>query len=196
MLRAHAGRGFTLIELMVTLTLASILMVVAIPAVFSWVADARVRTAGETLQNAVRVAQGEAIRRSRSAVLVLTNATPALNAAPAANGQRWYVQTVQRASDGAAELASLYVRGGTEPASKNVSVTGPSVVCFNAFGQLTSLTAAQTGLGVACDTKLPKTYALSASGTTRNLNVQIGLGGQVRMCDPARTLSDTTPDGC
>jgi type IV fimbrial biogenesis protein FimT len=34
------------------------------------------------------------------------------------------------------------------------------------------------------------------AGADRPLQVQIKLGGQVRMCDPARTLSATQPDGC
>lgn len=191
-----ASRGFTLIELMVTLALVALLMMIAVPSISSWMADARVRAAGEALQNAARIAQGEAIRRSRSSMLVLTLATPGLDAAPTANAQHWYAEVVPLASDSASDAAGRYLRGGTDPSAMNVAVSGPAVVCFNAFGQLTALTAAQTGLGAACDLTLPKEISLSASGATRSMKVQIALGGRVRLCDASKTLSNTTPDGC
>lgn len=193
---AGAVRGFSLIELMVTLAVATLLMVAVIPAVTTWMADARVRAAGEALQNAARLAQGEALKRSRTSVLALTTAAPALNATPAANAQHWFVQVVTRPSDSASEAASLYVRGGTEPSSLNVTVAGPALLCFNAFGQQTALGATATGLGVKCDTASPAVYTLSGTGASRSMKVQVALGGQVRLCDASKTFSDSTPDGC
>ena len=39
-------------------------------------------------------------------------------------------------------------------------------------------------------------YDVSLPGSDRPLRVTVSMGGQVRMCDPARTQSATQPDGC
>lgn len=198
--RALAARGFSLIELMVTLSVAAFLLTTAAPAVSSWIADSHVRSVADTLQNAVRLAQAEAIARSRPAVLALTTDAPALGTAPAANGPRWMVRLLGRDTDTEDDAAALFLRGGAEAATMGVSVTGPALVCFNGFGQQVTLASTATGLDTACtapaDATHPTTYALTHAGGSRTLQVQVGLGGQVRMCDPAKTLAADTPEGC
>ncbi|MEE2978934.1 MAG: prepilin-type N-terminal cleavage/methylation domain-containing protein, partial [Pseudomonadota bacterium] len=44
-------RGFTLIELLVTISVFAFLMLLAAPSFTSWIQDAQVRTAAESLQN-------------------------------------------------------------------------------------------------------------------------------------------------
>lgn len=189
--------GLTLIELMVTVALVALLLVMAMPSLGSWMADARVRSSADALQNALRLAQGEAIKRSRTAVLMLTTAKPDINATPSTNGNRWVVKMVARDTDTSAETQALFVRGGAESSSQGVAVTGPALLCFNAFGQPITLTATATGLGAACSSATtPIVYSLSATGASHDLRVQVGLGGQVRMCNPAKSLSNAAPDGC
>jgi len=189
-------RGFSLIELMVTLGVAALLLLAAAPAMQSWVADARVRTAAEAFQNAARLAQAEAMRRSRTAVLMLTDSTPTLAAVPAADGQRWVVRVLERNIDDGVE-DSMFVRGGSEASAGEVTVQGDALTCFNAFGQLTTLTAQTTGLA-ACTAPTDSTaneFVFSRDGG-RSLKVLISRGGQVRMCDAQKTFSDDHPDGC
>ena len=57
MLSPAHHRGFTLIELLVTIALIAILLLLAVPALGTWSADARVRSTAESLQNALRLAQ-------------------------------------------------------------------------------------------------------------------------------------------
>lgn len=190
-------RGISLIELMVTLTIVAVLTVLALPKLGTWVADSRVRTAAQALQDALRMARVESLKRSRIGMLALTNAAPVLNAAPVANGTRWFVQLAARPSDSADELKDLYVTGGTEVATERITLKGPALICFNALGQLTPVGSTATGLSVACDTNdLPKEYQLSSSVGSKTLKVQVALGGQVRICDAGKSLSDDTPDGC
>lgn len=201
MLTRRPPRGFSLIELLVVLTVLALLLVALVPGLGSWGADNRVRTVGDTLQNALRLAQAEAIRRSRPAVLMLTDSSaPTLNATPAANGGRWVVRLLARDTDSDDEEDTLFVRGGTEPASLDVTVTGPALACFNALGQLVTLSASATGLGAACsapdDGASPLSYTLFHDAAAHDLEVQVGLGGQVRLCDPGKTLSDSVPEGC
>lgn len=190
--------GFSLVELLMVLLMIGVLASLAIPPITEWVAVSRVRSAAEGIQHAVRLAQAEALRRSRSTALVLTQATPAIGATPAADGQRWWVQSLQRSGEDASTQQML--QNGTDPASMNVSVSGVAALCFNALGQQVTLTAAANGLGVDCTAPGAATpyteYTFTHTRTTRRMRVQVGKGGEVRMCNPDKTLSDEAPDGC
>ena len=62
-------QGFTLIEIMVVLSIAVIITTVGIPSVMSTIASNRVSTAGNNLVTALNLAKSEAIRTNRSTVL-------------------------------------------------------------------------------------------------------------------------------
>lgn len=190
--------GFSLIELVVVLLMIGVLASLALPPITEWVAVSRVRAAAEGIQHAVRLAQAEALRRSRSTALVLTQAPPAVGATPAADGQRWWVQSLQRSGEDASTQQML--QNGTDPASMNVSVSGVAALCFNALGQQITLAAAANGLGVDCTAPSTATtyteYTFTHTRTARRMRIQVGKGGEVRMCNPDKTLSDEAPDGC
>jgi len=76
-------RGFSLIELMVTISVMALLLAAAVPSFGPWVANSRVRSTAESLQNGIRLAQTEAVRRNRQVAFTFTNETPSLTAAPA-----------------------------------------------------------------------------------------------------------------
>jgi type IV fimbrial biogenesis protein FimT len=208
----NAGRsadaGFTLVEMMVVLAIAVLLTLAALPMVGNWIAQAQIRSAADAMQNAVRLAQGEAIKRSRTAVLMLTNSTPNASATPATGGTRWVVRLLARATDDGETDQDLFVRGGTEPANLGVEVKATvnsdtnniALMCFNAFGQQTTVDQASTGLDVECTapakTDSPTTFTFSHTGVTSELALQVSLGGQVHMCDPSKTLSSSVPEGC
>ncbi|KAF7600240.1 MAG: type II secretion system protein GspH [Candidatus Dactylopiibacterium carminicum] len=178
---------------MITIVVLAILTLLTVPNLSTWMANSRVRSVGEALQNALRQAQGEAVSRGRQTVFVLTAATPALNATPSANAAHWYLQTLPLTD--AEETNGTFLRGEQIASTQSVSITGNAVLCFNSLGRLVSNTA--TGLGASCT--LPDayvTYDLSAVGADRPLRVEAYLGGRVRLCDPAKTLSSTQPDGC
>ncbi len=61
--------GFTLIELMLTLTVAAVLAVLAVPAFREFVANQRVRTASFDLMSMLTMARSEAIKRNSTATL-------------------------------------------------------------------------------------------------------------------------------
>lgn len=192
--------GFSLIELMVTLTILSLLLLIAAPMFSTWIANARVRSVAEDMANGLRMAQSEAMRRNRPTVFVMTNSTPAQSATPATSGRNWYVQALPLASGATSETATTsdYVQGGNYASQSDVSVASTSpVLCFGSMGSVVAIAAsdAVNVLGVAC-TVGAKTYTISRTGADRALKVYVGVGGQVRMCDPARTLGTSTPDGC
>jgi type IV fimbrial biogenesis protein FimT len=192
----RSAQGFTLIELVVVIALLALLTMAAVPAVGSWIANARVRSTAEALQNSLRVAQQEALRRNRRTVFALTAASPDWNAVPDANAANWYVRV--QPLRGSPEMASreLSLVSSHQTGSKSgILLSGPPLLCFNAMGQLISVPAADTGLGKACDTSNPVAYTVSHASAERRLMVLVYLGGRVRMCDAAKKEA-TTPDGC
>lgn len=188
-----SARGFSLIELMVTIAVMGILMGVALPNLVTWMANTRVRSAADTLQNALRQAQSEAVLRSRQTVLALTAVKPALGAPAASNSPNWYSQTLPLS--GSDDVSGTLLRVETIAKTQSVDVTGPAVICFNSMGRLVANSS--TGLGASCSASGSfTTYELNSEHADRPLRVEVYLGGRVRMCDPAKVLSTTHPDGC
>lgn len=186
-------RGLTLIELMVTLTLLGIVLAAAAPGFGRWIANTKVRTTAEELQNALRLAQTEAVRRNRQMVFMLTNDAPSLTATPAANANNWVVRALP--IPGETADASFFAGGGSFAKAQTVSVTGAAVVCFNSLGR--QVANSNTGLGSNCAAPgASSNFNVSASTANRPMRVQTFRGGRIRMCDPAKTLSTTVPDGC
>ena len=191
--RPHAARGFTLIEMMVTVVLLAILMALAFPAMSEWVRNSRIRTVADALQNGLRLAQTEALRRSRQTVFSLTadtNPTDGLTAV--ANGANWSVNFVPLLT-GEENDATFIQGGGLTGLAPDVRITGPATLCFNSLGRVVDNPA--PGTGVACNASAAA-YNITIPNADRPMRVLVALGGQVRLCDPAKTLSNTHPDGC
>lgn len=200
----HADRGFTLVELIVTIALLSILVALASPSFSQWIRSAQVRTVAETLQNGVRTAQAEALRRNRQVVFLLTNDEPGLSAVATESGRNWVIRWIPLPGDTVVATApdnQPFVQGGAvADFAGGVNITGPAAICFNALGRRVAATAAATGVTGAVCTVDPgeplAAFEIERAGAARPLRVTVALGGQVRLCDPARTVGTTTPDGC
>lgn len=188
-------RGFTLVELMVTVVLMSLLLGLAAPNFRVWVRNAQVRTVSDALQNGMRLAQSEALQRSRQVVFFLTNDNACTTGiAAAANGVNWSIRTVPMT---AGESAQVVQCGVLSDVAAGVAITGPTAVCFNSMGRQTENNATGvTGGNCTLAATGVSTYNVTATGAERALRVLLTLGGQARLCDPARTLSDSAPDGC
>lgn len=182
------SRGFTLIELMITVLLAVILMMVALPVFTKWIQNTKTRSIAESLQNGIRLAKTEALRRSRLVDFRLTAATPGKGAATSKSGTNWYVQqnSALLAADSTDANYNLYVQGSSQSdANSNVTVAGDvDVLTFSSLGRLTNTGAASYK------------FVVSNPNGDRTLNVIVTQGGQIRMCDPQITLSSTNPTGC
>ena len=188
-------RGFTLIELVVTIALLAVLLSLAAPSFSLWSRNAQVRTISDTLQNGLRLAQTEAVRRNRQIVFFLSNdAACGAATAPAANGSRWAMRSVPLTVGDTAQTVQC---GNLSDVAGAATITGPTAICFNSMGR--QVANASPGAGAATcalDASGVSTYDVAALGSDRPLRVLVTLGGQVRQCDPARTLSATATDGC
>lgn len=176
---APVQRGFTLIEVIVTLSVFAILVALAVPSMSRWVANNKVRATADALQNALRMAQAESLRRSRQVVFSLTT-----------DGSNWQINTISAATgDPQVSIES----GNLSGLNAGVTITGPAAICFNSLGRL----VANTGAGCTLPGAVQQ-YFVQAPTTSsdRPLRVDVSLGGQVHMCDRAKTLSDANPDGC
>ena len=190
------GRGFTLVELLITMVLLGLLIKASLPSFSAWISNTQVRTVAEALQNGIRLAQAEAVRRNRQVVLSFTNATPARNAPAIVGGVNWSIQTVAQFGGADAE----FVQGGSL-AEIGSGVTVASVgapldaLCFNSNGRL--IINADPGPANASCNAAGVTFEVNRANADRRLRVIVNVGGQLRMCDPSRpTLSATSPDGC
>lgn len=194
--RARAA-GFTLIELMVTVTLLAILAMLAAPSFSTWIKNSQLRTTAEALQNGLRLAQAEALRRNRQTVFSLTNsASPESSLTAVTNGRYWSINTVALSGE-TTDVAAFVQSGVLGSSGAGVSITGPASICFSSLGRL--ITNATPGIdGGTCTANAAVDYNLSLPDATdtRRLRVTVALGGQVRMCDRDKTLSASHPDGC
>lgn len=198
--RPQRAAGFTLLEMVVTMGIFSILTALAVPTMRTWICNVKVRAVCDALQNGLRLTQSESLRRSRQVAFELTNNTTAPFTA-VANGSYWAINAIPSMTDGTETFA--FVESGVLAAvGSNVTVTGPAAVCFNSAGRLVSNTSTNvtTATGGASCT-LPGTppvwaYDVTVTGADHPLRVQVSLGGQVHMCDPSKTFSNSNPDGC
>jgi len=199
-----------MIEMAVTMTVFAILVALGVPAMNTWIKNNKVRTVTDSLQTGLRLAQAESLRRSRQVVFALTNSTtPTLIPLPAvAGGTSWAIWTLPSMTN-AADETPTFIQSGvlTSAASSQVTIatTGNvSTVCFNSMGRLVNNASANviaiTG-GDACvqpTAGAPPvlTFNIALAGADRPLQVNLGLGGQVHMCDPNVAISDAHPEGC
>jgi type IV fimbrial biogenesis protein FimT len=193
--------GFTLVELLIAVAMLALLLSLAGPSFSTWIRNAQVRTVAETLQNGIRLAQAEAMARNRQTVLYLTNDAPGLAATPAAGGANWVLRWIPLPGDTVTATAPAnepFVQGGAVgDVAAGVSIAGPTALCFNPLGRrVANAATGVTGVQCAVDAANPMaSFNLTGSTGSRALRVTVALGGQVRLCDPARALADH-PDGC
>jgi type IV fimbrial biogenesis protein FimT len=197
-------RGFTLIELAVTLAIVAILFAQAAPSFTAWIHNAQIRTAAESMQSGLQLARAEAIRRNRSVYFWLTStATP-----PVAD---WLVACANPAGGGAVPEATGDCPGISQPSAVPANAAPINWIQRQAAaGQQTALprisipnnatevTFGSLGLVVPNVDGTPSITEIDLSdpsiSTARPLHVTIS-GGQIRMCDPGLSPS-TDPRGC
>ncbi|WP_349742613.1 pilus assembly FimT family protein [Roseateles cavernae] len=189
-------RGFTMVELMVTVALGALLMSLAAPSFRTWIRNAQVRSVSESLQSGVRLAQAEAVRRYQQVVFFRTNqANCPLATTASATGTFWAIRTVPNAGGPAAQTVHC---GSLVEAGSGVEVLGPTAICFSANGRLMANAAPGVGAPTCAIDGTASAYDVSGgtSEGSRPMRVRISLGGSVRMCDKSKTFAADTPEGC
>lgn len=187
-------RGFSLIELMVTLSIVALLIAAVAPSVTAWLVDIRIRGLAESLVNGLQTARNEAVRRNQNIGFYLVSSTDGMltsSCTLSSSSGSWVVSAqspVSHCTDTpsattAPMIVATFSAGGQ--ASSSLAVTGlqtnestaANMVTFNGFGRVVN----STGLG-----RIDVKSATSAS-RYRTLQVMISPTGSIRMCDPAVT---------
>lgn len=181
----QAQRGFTLIELMIVLIIGAVLMSVAMPSMLQIIRNSSVRTAAEVIQNAVRQAEGEAIRRNGEVDFMLTDSVPSSatvgSLSAKVNGKNWAVRMVD------STVPNRYVNGvATSQMSDDVIYQGPAGVRFNGSGRVLDLNSAPVG-----GKQIFRVFRVNADVA---YCVFVTPGGAVKLCDPSRASGD--PRAC
>jgi type IV fimbrial biogenesis protein FimT len=214
----RAARGFSLIELMITLTIVAILLMLGVPNFQIWVANSKIRSAAEALQNDLRLAQQTAVAQNHQTALVLTTAVPTtaqINAnatVPAGAGTPagyWFVQQTPNTYDISQAPAVLSISpigavSGVQITAVQAPAgvpngTGVAAVCYSSLGRQATNTAAVSPLPTNCTAadarfvvSLPASQAITGY---RLLWVTADLGGKIRVCDPSVSIT-VQPYGC
>lgn len=110
-MRQNSSRGFTLLELMVTVSLVAILLMVAAPGFESALNGSRLSSSANTVTAALQLARGEAVRRNARVVVCSTTDMTSCTGA-AGDWSAWLVFVDANAS-GARDAAEEIVQTGT-----------------------------------------------------------------------------------
>ena len=188
------ARGFTLIELAVTLTVFALLMAAVAPMAGAWVANMQIRSTAEALQMGLQKARMEAVRRNRTvqfSLISLTDPTVVDNScALASNAASWVVSfndPTGKCGDALSDLVDpmnieTYASGApgrrvTVNAVQSDGVTAASAVTFDGFGRVAG---AGSIAQIDVDSNTP-------GNDYRPLRLVINTGGAIRMCEPRVT---------
>ncbi|MCC6249296.1 MAG: GspH/FimT family pseudopilin [Rubrivivax sp.] len=157
--RGHVRRGLTLIELMLTITIAGFLLVAAAPHFSEYTNNSRLREGGTTLQTEAMFAQSEAIKRNRVVRLTISGST---------------IQVLE-AQDTAAMtlLRERTLAGGVAAAAATVDFAPRGFPVNRAVTPPVDFVAASIDLGMP---------GVTCSAEQRCPGLRIDAGGGIRLC--------------
>ena len=200
MLSAFPQRGFTIVELLVGMTLLAVLLGLGAPAMGTYLQNSKLSSAASNYFTAVQTARTEAIRRNLRTEFVLTNTSVSTvdvaNAlAPAVTGATWVVRA---ASGPAAYQPAIETRSGAEGDGTSTAIairvsgsaSAPAVfsgiIPFNGFG------GTADGAAYSLDIANPAAgTCVALGGQIRCRRINVSPGGQITACDPAAAAGDS-----
>lgn len=170
------NRGFTLIELMVTLAVAAVVLGLAVPNFTQMMRNNNSITAGSELSVAINYARSEAVKRAKRVSLCASSDGLACLAAGNWN-EGWMVFVDDAATDGAAVTVGTVLRYWDElPANINVSaVKGASNIQYLRYTS-TGVIARLNGTDV--DSRKFTVYVNGCIGKSSQ-EITVGLSGMV-----------------
>lgn len=177
--------GFTLIELMVTLGIAAVLMMVAVPNIALYSKNAQLTSAANSLLAAINAARGEAMKRGMSAMVVPTN-----------NGSDWKTgwvvfvdknnsRTYTDTGDDTV-LTQASVPSGISITGNGIASGSTPYIMFDASGYSKTKAGGPAFFSIS----LTRTDVAAADQYSQTRKIIIALTGRVRMCTPKSASDD------
>jgi type IV fimbrial biogenesis protein FimT len=168
-------RGFSLVELLIGIAIMGILFAIGAPTYRVWIENSKTRNAAEAIQTGLMLARSEAVKRNASASLQLA----------AGLGSGWVVGCVVPTATCPATIQDKRSSEGTLPTIEVSSAAGRTIV-FNNLGRMIMPAVAPPATSI--DINVSNTVVPVAD--RRNLRVNVGVGGTIRLCDPSVALTD------
>ncbi|MDR2614572.1 MAG: GspH/FimT family pseudopilin [Candidatus Accumulibacter sp.] len=191
-------RGFTLIELVIGISILSILIAMAAPSFSRWIMNMGIRGTAGSLLDGLQLARSEALRRNTTVRFQLTS-TLGNDCALSTSGPHWIIsrdlaENLCGTAPSETEAPRLIRSHDGEQAggSRALIDAGQSLFAFNGLGRLASpaaniLVSGPDGVG----------NCTPNGKDERCLRIEISSGGGVRMCDPALTSTNPNdPQAC
>lgn len=154
--------GFSLIELMIAITVMAILLGLAVPSFKTWMQNSQIRNAAESIQNGLQRARAEAVTRNARVEFVL------------GADSSWVVKLV-----GGANIDARPANEGSRNVTRTVLPAGATTITFDNFGGVVANADASATL-----TRVDLDSPLITPADSQELRVTIGVGGNARMCNP------------
>ena len=172
--------GFTLVEVMVALTIVAILLVVGVPTMRGVIENTRIRTVTESWNYGLQLARNEAVRLNTQVEFV-------------ANAAGWQVRRRDPANANA--FVVLHQASGKESTTDLIVTMEPEVADRVTFNSLGRMAAGSLSDGSAPFSQIDvESERPSGISGYRPLRIQVLAGGMTRVCDPAADASD--PRAC
>lgn len=200
-------RAFTLIELMIVVTLVALLLTLAAPSITIWLQNLKVRNVGESFVNGLQLARMEAMRRNSRVTFSMVSGTDA-NCTLSATSPSWVVAQGGVLPDAlVGKCNAAMVEAGGDVIQKNSAgpaLKGTTIAATDANGAPAQCLT-YDGLGqipsqgsIACANPIGRIDISSPVSGTAPLRVVINQAGQVRLCypDTDNKLSATDPRKC
>lgn len=201
-MKPSSTRGFSLIELMATVSILAILLLLGIPSYQQWTLNTRIRSATESIQNGLRFARNEAVQRATFVRFQLTSPTDGtwvvcqLNVAAASaatvtgcTSETTILQKVSADDTNGVQIGATSKVTNLDPGSYATPITGgvPSGITYTALGRPLDYGG----------TSILRIDVSAAKADSRRLVTTISAGGMVNMCDPAIAFNATSStQGC
>lgn len=196
------SRGFTLVELMVTIALLSVLLMAVLPDVSMWMRNLNIKSTSSTLMAGLSSAREQAVRRNRvvrfSLVDLPDNSTMTNNCSLSGSGRSWVVSLADPTGKCAADISStdepmILARqvtgdGGTKSKVTAVDAAGKSAswIAFDQFGRVQTSATTITQIDVDAvktdDENRPLRILISPAGDARLCDTKVNIVGDPRKC--------------
>lgn len=165
------AQGFTLIEVMVALTIMGVLLAIGAPALSDFLTNSRLRGVAIEIRDGLQGARMEALRCNKA--ITFTTSGAGWSYTDCSNASR---SRTARTNE-----SSLVIKRGPL-ASPVVIDASNNTITFNSSGRATS------GSGQ---------FNISAPGTTYRLQINVNAGGMIRVCNPDTSGNNPKPaDAC